>query len=148
MSNNMITDINNYFSSFEQYGFVKKSEKINNKVFEVVFRSKELIIRLEKYRREIYVYIANSSAPDEEVNLFTLLEYLNRNTGKHIKSNYFPNIENDDECYRLQIKWIVDAVTSNFNEINNFILSPDFKQKIDEVRLYIKEKYPDLFLIK
>jgi hypothetical protein len=139
--------INLYFGFLvSDYEFVKCREVEEDNTFFIEFGSTTVSLKLEKYRREIYVYLYKPTLPNNGINLFLLLQFLSKDTASKTESNYFTKILNSEENYKMQVQWIAMVLKSNIDKIIEFFLAPDIDEKIQEVNRYVMSKYPKLFL--
>jgi hypothetical protein len=109
------------------------------------FDSKIFNIKIEKYRNEFYTTLCKINYPNDEINLYNLLDYIFKtDNNDRVFSNYFDEFT-DFESYKLQIKYISDLIYDNFNAINNFFNNEDYMFKYEDLRKFIIMKYPDIF---
>ncbi len=87
--------------------------------YSVEYGSNIFVIKIEKYRREFYVTLFKTSSK-QEVNLFNLLSYLNKESKESPKSEYFNDEVNMEESYRKQLDHISATICNNFEIINFF----------------------------
>ncbi|MEI6219657.1 MAG: hypothetical protein WCP86_12210 [bacterium] len=138
--------IDRYFGFLvSEHGFVKGEAASDRQSFEIVFHSKTFNLKIQTYHRGIDAYLCKPIKPDDEINLFLLLQFLYEDTNKKISSNYFADTKDLDETYRLQIKWIAAAIESHLNEIKAFFAASDFEKSVIAVRQYVIAKNPELF---
>ena len=102
------------------HGFIKRNELIDDQSYFIEYSSSIFVIKLEKYRKEFYATLYKLDDPDNKVNLFNLLQYLNKSSLKAPESNYFHEENNINECYRKQLRYISGIIYENFVEINIF----------------------------
>lgn len=130
----------------EDYNFIESVSVSDGQAFQVEFCSKAVNVKIEKYRREIYVNLYKPSNPNNEMNLFVLLQFLHEKTDrKTIASNYFSDVNDIGECFRLQIQDVATALKSNIDDIMSFFLSEDFENKIYDVNRFVIDHHPELF---
>jgi hypothetical protein len=138
--------INKYFKFLlEQFDFEKSNEKCDEQYYEVKFHAHDMSIRLEKYRREVYVYLSKPSKADEELNLFSLIEYLDRNIEESVKSNYFLGVKDLNECYRLQIEWLATVLKMYLPKARTFFLDKFYSKNFTAFSDFVIKKHPDLY---
>jgi len=138
--------INKYFSFlWEDLRFSKPLVDHDGSYYEVKFHGPEVDIRLENYRRDLYLYVSKSSKPDQEANFFALVEFLDRNTNKSVKPNYFRNVKDLDECYRMQIEWLAKVLRGYLPEIRDFFSDDLYSFNMSALRDYRVRKHPDLY---
>lgn len=143
---NLSKDVDECFSDLiENFGFEKRFEKIGDQGYSVTLYSKKLTLRIETYRKDIYMYGANSSLLDDEVNLFTLFAYLRKDSQIQIEPNHFPKIKNERKRFRSQLAYDAKIVVENLEEIICFFSQKDLKKEIGNIRSYVIAKYPTLF---
>jgi hypothetical protein len=73
----------------EIYGFKIKEEINDGRYYMIEYSSIDFVIKIEKYFRELYVSLYRLSDPNNEINLFNLLEYLKQGNINVSKSEYF-----------------------------------------------------------
>jgi len=129
----------------DKYGFIKSAEVKEENVYSIEYYSDVFVIKLEKYFREFYVSLFKTGYPDNGVNLFNLLNYLNTASSDTAKSKFFEEEKDLDERYKMQFNYIVDTIDENFPAINDFFNSGDYKTKMGEIRKFMIKKYPNLF---
>lgn len=129
----------------QEYGFVQGDSISDGQSFQVEFRSDVVCLKIEKYRREVYAYLYKPAKQNDEINLFVLIQFLHKETTTGTKSNYFTEVEDLAENFRLQTQWIAKALKANFREINSFFLSPEFEQNTRALNQYVIGKNPELF---
>lgn len=103
-------------------------------------------VRLEKYRREIYAYVRKHGHPTDEINLFTLLQYLHRNEADRPSSNYFPQLKSLDESLRMQVQWIADAISAHWSEIEQFFKNMEPDKIMAQINSHVMAQAPELFV--
>ena len=113
--------------------------------FALEFTSKVFDIRLEEYRREIYAYVRKHGCADDEINLFTLLQYLHRDEADQPSSNYFSDVKDLDDCLRMQMNWIAETIRSHWAEIEQFFLSREIDENLEKINVYVMAQHPELF---
>ncbi|GAA4314533.1 hypothetical protein [Compostibacter hankyongensis] len=111
----------------------------------VEYSSDNFVIKIEKYFREFYTSIYKINKPDDEINLFNLLEYLKWDDAKADKSAYFRNEKDLEECYKKQLKHISSIIYENYNLINDFFSSDEYELKMAEFEWYWKNKHPEFY---
>lgn len=140
MDNEVIEYIDNSFKwLFEMHNF-KRAIKINEgKSFLIELRSKEFVVVLESYRREIYCTLSKINGADSKINLFNLLDYFKKDNNNTAITNYF------NQSYKKQIEYLSDVIHDNFADISNFFNQDKLEIRFAEIRKFIINKYPDLF---
>lgn len=129
----------------ESYGF-RELKKIEDDLSEFAeYSSEHFVVKLVTYRREIYVTLYKAGNPDEEINLFNLLNYLNQKNSTTVESEYFPSETNLEECYRKQLKHIAYTVESHFKEIYDFFTCENIELEYSALEKYMLMTYPNLF---
>ena len=124
---------------FEMHNF-KSVEKINEgQSFLIELGSKEFVIALESYRREIYCTLSKKNDPELKINLFNLLDYFTKDNSNIARTNYF------NQSYKKQIEYLSDVIYDNFTDISNFFNQDKLENRFAEIREFIINKYPDLF---
>jgi hypothetical protein len=125
--------------------FQYRTDLIDSSSFIMEFDSKIFNIKIEKYRNEFYTTLCKINYPNDEINLYNLLDYIFKtDNNDRVFSNYFDEFT-DFESYKLQIKYISDLIYDNFNAINNFFNNEDYMFKYEDLRKFIIMKYPDIF---
>jgi hypothetical protein len=129
----------------EKYGFIKLTELNEEGAYSIEYRSDAFVIKLEKYFREFYVTLYKTGYPDNGVNLFNLLNYLNKASSDVAKSRFFEEEKDLDERYKKQFNYIADTIDENFAEINDFFKSENHESEMAEIDKFMINKYPNLF---
>ena len=140
MDNEVLEYIDTSFKwLFEMHNF-KRVEKINEgQSFLIELRSKEFVVVLESYRREIYCTLSKKNGPDSKINLFNLLDYFEKDNSNTARTNYF------NQSYKKQIEYLSDVIYDNFADISNFFNQDKLEIRFAEIREFIINKYPNLF---
>lgn len=128
-------------SLIEIYGFRIKTELNEGQSYMIEYSSNDFVIKIEKYFREFYVSLYKIDKPDNEVNLFNLLEYLKQADSKAPRSEYFRKEKDIEECYRKQLSHISSVVYENYDLIKDFFSSDNYP----EFEKYWKNKHPELY---
>jgi hypothetical protein len=139
--------VNKYFNFLiKELGFRKKEENLDDsEFFNVTFANSLMGVTIEKYRREIYMHIFKCTNPEEKVNIYNLINYLNKDTKEYQKSKYFKKEYNLEKCFQLQIEWLTDLLKRNFPIIVKFISDDQYDQNLAEITKYVINKHPELF---
>lgn len=146
MEQNFIKYIRAFFSKLiELYGFILKKELNEEQSYMIEYSSVNFAIKVEKYFREFYATLYKLNKPDNEINLFNLLEYLKQGDAQVPKSEYFRNEKDIEECYRKQLDHISGVVYENYNLINDFFSGNDYELKMSEFEKYWKNKHPEFY---
>ncbi|HET9058204.1 MAG TPA: hypothetical protein VFN30_15270 [Chitinophagaceae bacterium] len=147
MKPSFVKYIYEYFEKLiERFGLKKQNEQGDGQSYSVEYSSDIFVVRLEKYRREFYATLYKIGHSDDEINLFNLLQYLNKDaTPKAPEAKYFPEESNIDECYRKQLRYITDVVCENFTELNDFFREGNYESKVKDIKRFMMEKYPELY---
>ncbi len=140
MDNDLLGCIDNSFKwLFEKHNF-KRVDKINeDQFFLIELRSNEFVVVFESYRREIYCTLSKKNASDSKINLFNLLDYLQKDNGNAAQIYYF------NQSYKKQIEYLSDVIFNNFTDISNFFNQDNLEIRFSEIREFIINKNPDLF---
>lgn len=142
---NFIKYVYVYFSKpLEKYKFIKENEFTEGDSYSVEYKSDSFVIKIIKYRREFYLTLYKSENPKNEINLFNLLQYLNKTT-EIPKSNYFTDENEIDESYRKQLNYLSTCLYENFEEINVFFSNKSYESKVVDLENFMINKYPNLF---
>jgi hypothetical protein len=129
----------------EKYGFRRQNEVDDGQVYSVEYASISFIIKLEKYRYEIYATLRKADKANDEIELFNLLSYLAQPSLGAPKSKYFRYVLNYEKRYRKQLAHIVASIERYSTEIIMFFNSEDYAAKVADVRKFIINKNPKLF---
>ena len=108
----------------------------------VEYGSKDFVIEIEKYYRELYVSVYKINKSEDGVNLFNLLDYLKQDFADKPKSNYFAKEISLEESYRKQISYIITTLFENYLLVKDFFKSND---RMDDFEKYWKNKHPELY---
>jgi hypothetical protein len=126
------------------HGFKIKTEINDGRYYLIEYSSIDFVIKIEKYFRELYVSLYKLSDPNNEINLFNLLEYLKQ--GNNVpKSKYFHEEKDLEECYRKQLMYISNVFYENFIAINDYFSSNNYALNIVDMKNFRKNKYPELY---
>jgi hypothetical protein len=147
MGQNFLKHLYNCFAGLiDRYGFSKENELNDGQSYSVEYSSNIFVIKFEKYRREFYATLYKTGHSDDEINLFNLLRYLNRD---FTEFEYFYGElhgENElEEYYRKQFNHISNTIYENFVVINDFFSSGNYESKFTDIRKFMLKKYPELF---
>jgi len=134
-----------FIKLIEKHGFIKSTELNAEGVYSIEYRSDIFVIRLEKYRREFYVALYKTGYPDNSVDLFNLLNYLNQASSDVPKFKSFEEEKDWDKCYKKQFNYIVDTIDDYFVVINNFFKNANIESEMEGIEKYMVKKYPNLF---
>jgi hypothetical protein len=146
MKSNFAKYVSQYFDEFIKNNlFIKQYELDDGQSYIVEFSTDLFVVKIEKYRKEFYVTLYKIGYSDEEINLFNLIQYLNKDASKDYKPKYFSKESNADECYRKQLQYISNQIYENYSEIRKFFSSENYEFKFNDVKRFMIEKYPDLF---
>ena len=127
-----------------ELGF-RKENTVDTNCDSAKFISEHFGIKVEKYRREFYVTLFKLESPNQEINMFNLLNYLNLNSNLVLESNYFADEANVMNSYRKQLEYISSTLYRNFQTIKEFFGREDFSSEHDRVNEFMRAKYPNLF---
>jgi hypothetical protein len=126
-----------------KYGFSKGKEIYDDQSLSIEIRSNTFVVKIEKYRREIYITLFRPGYDENEIHLFNLIQYLFQKD--NVSSNYFSEIEDLAECYRRQIENSSTALKKYYEDIFHFFNVDDFRSQLEEVNRYMQERYPELY---
>lgn len=145
MEENFTKYIYEFFSKLiKLYGFAIKRELNEENSYLIEYRSADFVIKIEKYFREFYATLYKTNKPDDEINLFNLLEYLKQDN-ETPKSDYFRQEKDIEECYRKQLNHISSVIYENYALLNNFFSSDDYELKFADFEMYWRNKHPELY---
>lgn len=140
------TLVNQYFSFLKvNHGFVLSGQEIHNSDYRIVMTSPDLVIKLEKYRRELYCYISRLDDPESEVHLFNLLRYLSSGNISESSLQYFSHIEDATESLTLQLKLISGKIQDNYLSIAEFFEKENYKSNLSKLNAFVMKQNPNLF---
>lgn len=128
-----------------KFGFIKQNEVNEDRTFFVEFSAKTFAVKLEKYRREFYATLYKKDRPDDEINLYNILQYLNQNSSNVPESNYFVDEDDIEECYRKQIRHLASDISDYFPQLDEFFNHEEYDSEIENLDKYLQEKDPELF---
>lgn len=138
--------INTFFKKLSDIlGLTVKDEFNDGQSYYIEYSSKTFVIKIEKYFLEFYATLYKLDDPKKEINLFNLLDYLNRDSGSKPTSESFHKEKDIEECYKKQLNQISTLIYDNYTAINGFFNSEDYESKTTDLRNYIINKYPELF---
>lgn len=138
--------INDVFQRLiEIHGLEIIKELNQGQLYMIEFISKDFVIKLEKYFREFYASLYKVNRPDEEINLFNLLEYLRQDDTGIFKSEYFHKEKDIKQCYIKQLNYISSVIYENYTLIDDFFADTNYEIKIAEFEQYWKNKHPGLY---
>lgn len=142
MEQSFLKYIYEFFKSLiEIYGFKIKTELNEGESYMIEYSSNDFVIKIEKYFREFYVSLYKIDKPDNEINLFNLLEYLKQAETIIPKSEYFRNEKDIQECYLKQLSHISSVIYENYDLIKDFFSNGNYT----EFENYWKKKHPELY---
>ncbi len=126
-------------------GFVITNEESLDSSYRIEYSSPDVVIKIEKYRRELYCYISKVGDPDSEAHLFNLLRYLHRGALSEISLHYFSDIADVAESFRLQAELISQKLKENYPAIKTFFGSPNYRDNVSSLNSYLIQQNPNLF---
>ncbi|MGK6353524.1 hypothetical protein [Parapedobacter sp. DT-150] len=129
----------------EVYDFQKKRELSEGQSYMIEYGSNIFVIKIEKYFREFYISLYKVNRPDEEVNLFNLLEYLKQGDSDIPKSEYFPKEKDIQESYIQQLNHISSVIYENYDLINGFFIDNNYELRMAGFENYWKNKHPEFY---
>lgn len=137
---------NSFSKLIEEHGFSKNDEIDTDGSYSIEYSSKSFVIRIEKYRRELYVVLYRPGNEKSKANLFNLLQYINKDIlDKVTESNYFRDETDLEESYKKQLNHISSAIYENYDSINDFYSSPDLDLRLEDLKTFMINRYPNLF---
>jgi len=144
MTNNISIIIETTFSSFsEKYSFEKEKEEYSGDDFSILYSSRFFCLRMKTYHREIYLYSFPPFDSDKESAIYNVILY--QRGEKRIEWPYFHEIDNIEECYRLQMENLVTILSENFSIINDFYLHDGFQERYNKLKDYVISLSPSTF---
>ncbi|WP_257667162.1 hypothetical protein [Parapedobacter tibetensis] len=129
----------------ELYGFQKKKDLNEGQSYMIEYSSNNFVIKIEKYFREFYTSLYKTNRPDDEINLFNLLEYLKQGDANIPKSEYFRKEKDIQECFRKQLSHTSSVIYENYDLINDFFSGNNYELKMAEFEKYWKNKHPEFY---
>lgn len=129
----------------EVYGIKMKTELKEGQSYMIEYSSGGFVIKIEKYFREFYSTLYKMNMPDNEINLFNLLEYLKQGSEEIPSSEYFRKEKDIEECYRKQLYHISTVIYENFDLIDDFFNEAKYELNVIEFEKYWKIKHPELY---
>jgi hypothetical protein len=139
--------IDTFFKKLIDTGFTVKDEFNDGQSYFIEFSSKTFVIKIEKYFREFYTTIYRLDNPQKEINLFNLLDYLNRDDESKSTRASFHKEKDIEECYRKQLHEISTLIYDNYKAIDDFFMGENYESRSTDLRNYVINKYPELFKI-
>lgn len=138
-----LTDI---FKKLEDKYYLRlKSHSKDKESLHFEYCSKDFVIIIEQYHREVYVSLYKIDNSDFEIDLFNLLEFLRIDEANITTYNYFHNEKNYDECLRLQLENIAMVIYENYSLISDFFNKDSYELNIIELNNYWKNKHPEFY---
>jgi hypothetical protein len=109
---------------------------------QIEFSSPDVVVKVEKYRRELYCYVSKFGDPDSEAHLFNLIRYLHRAGPKEKPLHYFANVKDVSESLGLQIELIGEQLEENYFAIKAFFFSLTLTY-LNKIQIYLgRERHP------
>lgn len=127
------------------YGFKVRNELNIGQDYAVEFVTNSFVIKIEKYRCELYVTTYKEVDDDKEINLFNLLEYLRRGSAATIRSNYFREEGNVETRFKKQLDYVTSVFRENYDLIASFYSDANYYDEVDKFEKYWKKKHPELY---
>jgi hypothetical protein len=138
--------VNSSFGSLaHKYGLRQKNQADDGDTYSVEYEAKHFVIRLEKYRVEIYTTIYKIDNPDIEINLFNLLTYLAPPKDEIPTAEYYKDETDDEKCYKKQLTHIATVLDNYWEAIDDFFSTGDYSSKVAKLREFMVRKHPELF---
>jgi hypothetical protein len=129
----------------EEFGFRKIMEIDDGKTYDVKFESGNIVLEIEKYRRDFYTYLYRTDDPSGAVSMYNVLDYVTKGYSRIPQPNYFMEVENLDEYYRMQLEYISNTILVNLQAIIKFFESDNYEEQKNKLREYLKRKHPEWF---
>jgi hypothetical protein len=147
MEQNLLEYLYNCFTNLiEKHAFHIENELNDGQSFSIEYHSNIFIFKLEKYRREFYATVYKSdNNNNDEIALFNLLKYLNRNSSNVPESNYFKEEDDIEECFKKQLCHISTTLYENYSAIICFFENTNYNSEIKNINNFMISKYPELF---
>ncbi len=143
MERKIIKEIKNQFS-FLISRFDFEMQKINffdkNNVFNIIYKSKNVLIKIENDRRELFVRIASRNLPKYEIDLSIVIEYLNMYRSRKIESNFYSEIKNFEKCFYLQTKRLAKILLLYYPMILNIFHAKYYKNNIKKLDDFARKR--------
>jgi hypothetical protein len=130
----------------EKHGLRQIEEMETNEAYSTKFVTTNFVVKLEKYRTDIYATLLKSVEARREMDLFNLVDYLRSSSVTEIVPDYGIRDEGGiSEGYRKHLGKISSALMRNFTAIDGFFAAEDFERSAQSVDKFMIDKYPDLF---
>lgn len=129
----------------EIYGFRIKTELNEEQYYMIEFCSKDFVFKIDQYFREFYATLYKIDTPNNEINLFNLLEYLKQGDSKVPTSEYFRKEKDIKQCFRKQFNHLSSVLYENYTLINDFFNDKNYELNVVEFEKYWKNKHPELY---
>jgi hypothetical protein len=129
----------------ETYKFKIRTELNEGDFYMIEYSSDNFVIKIEKYFREFYVTFHKTNSPNSEINLFNLLDYLKNGDEQIVKSEYFHNEKEVNECYKKQFAHLSSTIYNNYELISDFFSEEKHELNMIKFEKYWKSKYPNFY---
>jgi len=129
----------------EVHDFKLKTKLTEGQSFCIEFSSGNFVVKIEKYFREFYTTLYKINNPDNEINLFNLLEYLKQGSKAVPKSEYFRKEKDIEECYRKQLVHVSSVIYDNYSLIIDFFNQNSYENNLKKFEKYWKNKHPEFY---
>jgi hypothetical protein len=144
MNNKIAAIIETEFSSFtRKYSFHKEKDEYTGDDFSILYSSSFFYLRMQTYHREIYLYSFPPFDVDKESAIYNVILYQKRE--KHFEWPYFHEVDDIEECYRLQIDNLVTMLSENLSIIQEFYLHDGFYDRYNKLKNYVISLSPSTF---
>lgn len=129
----------------QEKGFTLKTELSDGQSYMIEYDSGNYVVKIVNYFRELYVTLYKMKDPKNGINLFNLLEYINRNDLSSPKEEYFRKEKNLNECYKKQLEYILSVVYENHAVIDDFFREGNYDLNCSNFEEFWKKKHPELY---
>ena len=132
----------------EDYNFqlIKKEfDKEKFQFLEVLYKSSQMLIKIEKYRHEFYLRLASLTDPDDWADLFMIIEYINKDANKKVSSRYFRKEKDLEICYKKQLDWISQKLHEYIKSIIDIYDEKRYRNELTEINKFAQKRANDYF---
>lgn len=129
----------------KDYGFVKARLINGGNDFLVDFSSANFTVRIEQYWQEFYISVYKDDEHDGRADLYNLLDYVNPSSKENPTFKSFDGEKNLDERFKMQFRYMAEVLSHNFDTVNDFFVTGNYKAKMADMTKFMINKYPHLF---
>ncbi len=144
MDYEVIKYLNECLKLAEDYGFHKANEINDEYSYSIEYISKAFVFLFQTYHQEMYVTIYKTGCPKRSVDLINLLNYINQPI-TILMYDFYIEEKDLNERYKKQLRYLSNIIYANLTKINNFLSSTEYELKLSNLRMYMINKYPNLF---